>query len=161
MNLEFLFWGSGGGGGRRGWSDDGKQSILLGWPYPFYCCYARSSSYNLLQWQYRRLFFSNFWTVSPFSTKKKLSFLGTINFLFQSRLRAVPLRSVMSKLGRTGESEFTRARKARVRSERKPRGSWGEGGRGTARSLLSKTAKQLAKRRRCKVTQKAGILAPN
>ena len=28
------------------------------------------------------------------------------------RLRAVPLRSVTSKLGRTGESEFTRARKA-------------------------------------------------
>ena len=47
-----------------------------------------------------------------------------------SRLRAVPLRSVTSKLGRTGESEFTRARKARVRSERKPRGSWGEGGKG-------------------------------
>ena len=46
------------------------------------------------------------------------------------RLRAVPLRSVTSKLGRTGESEFTRARKARVRSERKPRGSWGEGGKG-------------------------------
>ena len=38
-----------------------------------------------------------------------------------ARLRAVPLRSVTSKLSRTGESEFTRARKARVRSERKPR----------------------------------------
>ena len=44
--------------------------------------------------------------------------------LFMGRLRAVPLRSVTSKLGRTGESEFTRARKARVRSEQKPRGSW-------------------------------------
>ena len=38
-----------------------------------------------------------------------------------SRLRAVHLQSVTSKLGRTGEKEFTRARKARVRSERKPR----------------------------------------
>ena len=52
------------------------------------------------------------------------------------RLRAVPLRSVTSKLGRTGESEFTRARKARVRSERKPRGSWGEGGKGGRDCIL-------------------------
>ena len=53
------------------------------------------------------------------------------------RLRAVPLRSVTSKLGRTGESEFTRARKVRVRGERKPRGSWGESGKGVPFSVNS------------------------
>ena len=37
--------------------------------------------------EYARLFFSNFWTVAPFSTKKKLSLLGTINVLFE-RLRS-------------------------------------------------------------------------
>ena len=40
------------------------------------------------------------------------------------------LLSGTSRLGKTGESEFMRARKARVRSERKPRGNWGEGGKG-------------------------------
>ncbi|KAK2558753.1 ATP-dependent RNA helicase DHX8 [Acropora cervicornis] len=52
------------------------------------------------------------------------------------RLRAVPLLSVTSKLGRTGESEFKRTRKAQVRSERKPRRSWGEGGKGGRDSIL-------------------------
>ena len=55
---------------------------------------------------------------------------------YSHRLRAVPLRSVTSKLGRTGESEFTRARKARVRSELKPRGSWGEGRKGGRDCIL-------------------------
>ena len=54
----------------------------------------------------------------------------------KGRLRAVPLWSVTSKLGRTGDSEFTRARKARVRSERKPRGSWGEGEKGGRDCIL-------------------------
>ena len=63
-------------------------------------------------------------------------FKETTLFMVGYRLRAVPLRSVTSKLGRTGESEFTRARKARVRGERKPRGSWGEGGKGGRDCIL-------------------------
>ena len=66
-------------GGREGESrsDDGKLNILLGWPYPFYCCYARSSSYNFLQWQWNTRGYS-----FPIS-ELLLSFLGTINFLFE------------------------------------------------------------------------------
>ena len=62
------------GGGRRGWSDDGKQSILLGWPYPFYCCYARSSSSNFLQWQWntRGYSFPISELLLPFLRKKAL-----------------------------------------------------------------------------------------
>ena len=48
----------------------------------------------------------------------------------------------MSKLGRTGESEFTRARKARVRSERKPREAGEKAGKegGTAFSFVTDAA---------------------
>ena len=85
MNLEF-FWGGWVGGG-RGWSDDGKQSILLGWPYPFYCCYARSSTiFSSDNGKHEAILFQ-FLNCCSLFYEKKLSFLGTINFRFE-RLRS-------------------------------------------------------------------------
>ena len=68
------FSGVGGAGRRWGWSDDGKQSILFGWPYPFYCCYDNGIHEAIL---------FQFLNCCSLFYEKKLSFLGTINFLFE------------------------------------------------------------------------------
>ena len=74
-------------GGGWGWSDDGKQSILLGWPYPFYCCYARSSKIFSSDNGIREAILFQFLNCCSLFYEKKLSLLGTINFLFE-RLRS-------------------------------------------------------------------------
>ena len=83
-------------------------------------------NYVCLSFSYVRLLFNCLLVIQlcPFVFQLCLLVVQLLYLIMPaSRLRAVPLRSVTSKLGRTGESEFTRARKARVRSERKPRGS--------------------------------------
>ena len=79
------FFGVGGGG--ASWSDGGKQSILLGWPYPFYCCNARSSTIFSSDNGIHEAILFQFLNCCSLFYEKKLSLLGTINFLFE-RLRS-------------------------------------------------------------------------
>ena len=87
MNLEFLFLGGGGGGGGGGRLDNGKRNILLVWPYPFYCCYARTSTIFSSDNGIREAILFQFLNCCSLFYEKKLSLLGTINFLFE-RLRS-------------------------------------------------------------------------
>ena len=86
VNLEFPFFFGGGGVGRT------MGNELFSWDglSLFTVVMQALLQFSPVTVEYMRLFFSNFWTVAHFSTKRKLSFLGTINFLFE-RLRSKSL----------------------------------------------------------------------
>ena len=67
--------------------DNGKRNILLVWPYPFYCCYARTSTIFSSDNGIREAILFQFLNCCSLFYEKKLSLLGTINFLFE-RLRS-------------------------------------------------------------------------
>ena len=65
----------------------GKRNILLVWPYPFYCCYARSSAIFSSDNGIHEAILFQFLNCCSLFYEKKLSLLCTINFLFE-RLRS-------------------------------------------------------------------------